>query len=308
MLDILIENSKEHLQGIKSVLGVENVVLLQRDGYPITSSGVWFSEDEIFGVSAAAAAILSVAQRLHHDLSYILIEGERNKFLLATLPRAADYFLMVTTQNHVNLGAMLLQLDKTTIHLDELLWKENFVPPLRAFKNAERHAISKAFDVHGHHQAQRSTGALNITITQNAASQINAIVNQFLATIPSARTGIVCLDGGYLIPTRHTSEGSALRETTLTYTLFDASRKVAQLVKRTGIMQVLCDCKREQHFIYSLAGGLFSTAISKGTAKLGLLRLVIPNFISEIETVLQRPPPTRRPTLDVDGLLEAIAR
>ncbi|MFX1474526.1 MAG: roadblock/LC7 domain-containing protein [Promethearchaeota archaeon] len=308
MPDILIENSKKHLEGIKSVPGVENVVLLQRDGYPITSSGVWFSEDEIFGVSAAAAAILSVAQRLHNDLSYILIEGERNKFLLATLPRATDFYLMVTTQNHVNLGAMLLQLEKTTIHLDELLWKEDFVPPLRAFKNAERHAISQAFDVHSHHQSQWSTGALNITITQNAASQINAIVNEFLATIPSARTGIVCLDGGYLIPAQHTGEGSALRETTLTYTLFDTSRKVAQLVKRTGIMQVLCDCKREQHFIYSLAGGLFSTAISKDGAKLGLLRLVIPNFIMEIETVLQRPPPTRRPTLDVEGLIEAIAR
>jgi predicted regulator of Ras-like GTPase activity (Roadblock/LC7/MglB family) len=308
MPDKLIEKSKKYLQGIKSVPGVENVILLQRDGYPITSSGVWFSEDEIFGVSASAAAILSVAQRLHHDLLYILIEGERNKFLLATLPRASDYFLMVTTQNHVNLGAMLLQLEKTTIYLDKLLWKENFTTPLRAFEHTERQAISKAFDVHSHVQSPLSTGTLNITITQNAASQINAIVDEFLATIPSARTGIVCLEGGYLIPTQHFSEGSALRETTLTYTLFDTSRKVAQLVKRTGVVQVLCDCKREQHFIYRLEGGLFSTAISKDTAKLGLLRLVIPNFISEIETVLQRPPPTRRPTLDVDGLLEAIAR
>lgn len=308
MPDRLIENSRRYLQGIKSVPGVENVVLLQRDGYPITSSGVWFSEDEIFGVSASAAAILSVAQRLHHDLLYILIEGERNKFLLATLPRTTDYFLMVTTQNHVNLGAMLLQLEKTTLYLDKLLWNETFTAPLRTFKHTERQEISKAFDVHGHQQTTVSTRTLNITISQNAASQINAIVNEFLATIPSARTGIVCLDGGYLIPTQHTGEGSALKETTLTYTLFDTSRKVAQLVKRTGVIQVLCDCKSEQHFIYRLEGGLFSTAISKDATKLGLLRLVIPNFISEIETVLQRPPPTRRPTLDVEGLLEAIAR
>jgi len=82
-----------HLQSIKSVPGVENSVLVQRDGYPISSSGVWLSENEIFGLSSSAAAILSVAQRLHEDLYYVLIEGERSKFLLATLPRAVNYFI-----------------------------------------------------------------------------------------------------------------------------------------------------------------------------------------------------------------------
>ncbi len=73
-------------------------------------------------------------------------------------------------------------------------------------------------------------------------------------------------------------------------------------------MQVLCDCGVNQHFIYRLAGGLFSTLIRKDSTRLGLLRLIIPNFIAEIESVLQQAPTPQKPTLDIDGILEAIAR
>lgn len=304
----MIDQFNLHLQNIKTVPGVENSVLVQRDGYPISSSGVWLSENEIYGLSSSAAAILSVAQRLHDDLSYVLIEGERNKFLLATLPRASNYFITVTTQSQSNLGALLLQLEKAISHLDEALWSERFIPPLRSFEKAERTQIRNAFDVRDGPQRSWSTGTLNLTITESAAQQITAIVTDFLQALPSAQTGEVCLEGGYLIPTQRYNEGMRIRNSTLTYTLFDTSRKVAELVKRTGILQVLCDCGASQHFIYRLAGGLFSTLIRKDSTRLGLLRLIIPNFIAEIESVLQQAPATQKPTLDVDGILEAIVR
>lgn len=304
----MVDQFNLHLQNIKSVPGVENSVLVQRDGYPITSSGVWLSENEIFGLSSSAAAILSVAQRLHDDLAYVLIEGERSKFLLATLPRAANYFITVTTQTKSNLGALLLQLDRSITHLDEALWNEQFIPPLRTFERGERNQIRNAFDVREGPQRTWSTGTLNLTITENAARQITSIVTDFLQALPSAQTGEVCLEGGYLIPTQRYNEGIRIRNSTLTYTLFDTSRKVAQLIKRTRVLQVLCDCGTKQHFIYRLAGGLFSTLIAKDSTRLGLLRLIIPNFIAEIETVLQNAPTAQRPALDVDGFLEAIAR
>ena len=296
------------LQGIKSVPGVENSVLVQRDGYPISSSGVWLSENEIFGLSSSAAAILSVAQRLHEDLHYVLIEGERSKFLLATLPRAVNYFITVTTRSSSNLGALLLQLERTIKHLDEALWNEHFIPPLRTFEQNERAQICDSFNVREGSRRTWSTGTLNLTITENAAQQITDIVTDFLQALPSAQTGEVCLEGGYLIPTQRYNEGVRIRNSTLTYTLFDTSRKVAQLVKRTTILQVLCDCGTNQHFIYKLQGGLFSTFIRKDSTRLGLLRLIIPNFIAEIESVLQKAPTAQRPSLDVNGFLEAIAR
>ncbi|MFX1577561.1 MAG: roadblock/LC7 domain-containing protein [Promethearchaeota archaeon] len=304
----MIDQFNLHLRNIKAVPGVENSVLVQRDGYPITSSGVWLSENEIFGLSSSSAAILSVAQRLHDDLSYILIEGERSKFLLATLPRSANYFITVTTQSQSNLGALLLQLEKAIRQLDETLWNEQFIPPLRSFETSQRNKIRNAFNVREGTQRSWSTGTLNLSITENAAHQITAIVSDFLQALPSAQTGEVCLEGGYLIPTQRYNEGMRLRNSTLTYTLFDTSRKVAQLVKRTELIQVLCDCGSTQHFIYRLAGGLFSTLIRKDDTRLGLLRLIIPNFIAEIESVLQKAPAKEKPTLDVDGFLEAIAR
>lgn len=304
----ILDQLNLQLKSIKAVHGVENSVLVQRDGYPISSSGVWLSENEIFGLSSSAAAILSVAQRLHDDLTYVLIEGERNKFLLATLPRAANYFITVTTQSQSNLGALLLQLNRAISHLDDSLWNEQFIPPLRTFEKNERAQIISAFDVREGPQRSWSTGTINLTITEKAAQQITSIVTDFLHALPSAQTGEVCLEGGYLIPTQRYSEGIRLRNSTLTYSLFDTSRKVAQLVKRTRIVQVLCDCGTKQHFIYKLEGGLFSTLIRKDSMRLGLLRLIIPNFIAEIESVLQKAPEAERPALDVDGFLEAITR
>jgi predicted regulator of Ras-like GTPase activity (Roadblock/LC7/MglB family) len=305
---IMLDRFRMHLQGIKSVPGVENTVLVQRDGYPITSSGVWLSENEIFGVCASAAAILSVAQRLHNDLSYVLIEGERSKFLLVTLPRATGYFICVTTQNRINLGAILLQLEKVTAQLDEMLCDQDLIPPLRTFEDSEKQSICQSFDVRENHGEHWSTGTINLSITDNIATEINAIVEEFLATIPSAQTGVVCLDGGYLIPTININENARIRKTTLAYTLFDTSKRVAQLVKRTRILCVLCDCNNTQHFIYRIAGGLFSTLILKDTTRLGLLRLLIPNFIAEIEAVLQKAPLAQRPSLDIDGFLGVIAK
>ena len=304
----MLDQFQIHLQNIKSVPGVENSVLVQRDGYPITSSGVWLSENEVFGLSSSAAAILSVAQRLHDDLSYVLIEGERSKFLLATLPRAVNYFITVTTQSHSNLGALLLQLERAIKYLDEALWNEHFVPPLRTFENSEKAQIINAFNVHEGSRRAWIPSTVNLSITEDIAQQITEIVTDFLQALPSAESGEVCLEGGYLIPTQRYNEGIRIRNSTLTYTLFDTSRKVAQLVKRTAILQVLIDCGNQQHFIYRLAGGLFSTLIRKESMRLGLLRLVIPNFICEIESVLQKAPVAQRPALDVNGFLEAIAR
>ena len=175
------------------------------------------------------------------------IEGERSKFLLATLPTATSYFITATTQSQINLGSILLQLQRAIKFLDEALSKEEFIPPLRTFENAERHAIRQAFNVRDGPQQKWSTGTMNLTITDSAASQINTIIEEFLASVPSAQTGVVCLEGGYLIPTQRFDEGSRIRNSTLTYTLFDTSKKVAQLVKRTKILQVLCDCHQEQH-------------------------------------------------------------
>jgi predicted regulator of Ras-like GTPase activity (Roadblock/LC7/MglB family) len=304
----MLDQFNLHLQHIKAVPGVENSVLVQKDGYPISSAGVWLSENEIFGLSSSAAAILSVAQRLHDDLSYVLIEGERSKFLLATLPRSMDYFITVTTQSHSNLGALLLQLERTISYLDDALLNERFIPPLRTFEQSERAQICNAFNIREGPQRAWSTRSLNLTITENTAKQITEIVTDFLQALPSATTGEVCLEGGYLIPTQRYNEGMRIRNSTLTYTLFDTSRKVAQLVKRTGILQVLCDCGTKQHFIYRLARGHFSTLIRKDSTHLGLLRLIIPNFIAEIESVLKKAPISERPSIDMDGFLEAIAR
>ncbi|MFX0012811.1 MAG: roadblock/LC7 domain-containing protein [Candidatus Hermodarchaeota archaeon] len=72
-----------NLDQIKQLKGVECAVLVQRDGNPIQSCGVWFSKDEIFNVASIACAIFNLGIHIHpDDLKYILIEGKKAKILI----------------------------------------------------------------------------------------------------------------------------------------------------------------------------------------------------------------------------------
>jgi len=303
----LLDQLHNYIQGVKDIPGVENVVVSQRDGYPITSCGVWLSDKEIFGLSATSSAILSVARRIHASLSYVLIEGERDKIMLIVLPETATYFLAITTLGNVNLGRIMLQAEKLATHIGAALRGVEFTPPLRSYEEEDRKAILRAFNVYFSGHTRRDVRSVNICITDRIASRITEVIGEFLSAIPAAKMGLVCLDGGYLIPTSHIDEKDAVRISTLTYTLFDASRTAAQIAKRTRVRQVLCDCNGYLHFVYGLTGGLFSTIIPKDSVRLGLLRLVIPNFTSEIENVLRKATQPREIGLDVRGILEAIA-
>ena len=295
------------IQKIRDIPGVENTVIAQRDGYPLTSCGIWLTERDVFGISATSSAILSVAKRMHTDLSYVLIEGEQYKILLSVFPKSTTYFLAVTTLSQVNLGRVMLQTEKTMMHLESLLENMKIAPPLQAYEKEQKRAILQSFDAYLGERTHREAEKIDICITDRTASRITSIIDKFLSVIPMAEMGLVCLDGGYLIPARRLG-GDLIKIATLTYTLLDAAKTAAKIIKRKQIHRVLCNCNRRLHFIYNIAGGLFTTIIPRGSARIGLLRLMIPSFTSEIERILQERTLIRHVKLDIGGLLEVIAR
>ncbi|MFX1415223.1 MAG: roadblock/LC7 domain-containing protein, partial [Promethearchaeota archaeon] len=100
----------ETLQNIKVIAGVENVVLIQKDGLPVASAGVWFSKEEVFAVASSTCAIYGVAKLIHGEFKYLLMESETSKVFLASLPNNPDYFLTITTAPRVNLAALFIEM------------------------------------------------------------------------------------------------------------------------------------------------------------------------------------------------------
>jgi predicted regulator of Ras-like GTPase activity (Roadblock/LC7/MglB family) len=90
----LSDELTDTLQNIKMITGVENVVLIQKDGLPVASAGVWFSKEEVFAVASSTCAIFGVGKLIHGDFKYLLMESETSKVFLASLPNDSDYFLI----------------------------------------------------------------------------------------------------------------------------------------------------------------------------------------------------------------------
>jgi predicted regulator of Ras-like GTPase activity (Roadblock/LC7/MglB family) len=164
----LKEKIGNHLDQIKNLKGVENVVLTQRDGNPIQSSGVWFSKDEIFSVSSATSAIYNIGIHLHpDDLKYILIEGKKAKILIAPLKNSYnsplnrlleeqgifeddnEFFIAITTLPNVNLGGIFLQTSESLTKIKRTLITsgESFKPPLIEFDSEQVKQMMESFNV-----------------------------------------------------------------------------------------------------------------------------------------------------------------
>ena len=159
----LVEQVKTHLDSIKAINGVENVVLTQRDGNPIASAGVWLSRNEIFHVSAATSAIYNVGLSLHGVwLKYMVIEGPKAKILIAPLHDGAyatqhnsgsgmewaEYFIALTTLSNVNLGSVFIKTQNTLNNINDLILKsqQTFKPPLREFNEKQIEFIVNKFN------------------------------------------------------------------------------------------------------------------------------------------------------------------
>lgn len=268
---------------------MENAFLSQKDGHPITSVGVWLSQDEIFGLSAAASAIYAVTRRLHESHRYILVEGERAKFLIAALKGNPDYFLALTTRSKVNLGSLFQFVNQCTENIAHLLNEEDNIPPLRSYSARQAESVTSGFNTTALSSLTSSTSPVStqsIILTEEKVAELKELLADFHNLINGASRSFISLTGGY--PVALTGEAGTNQGILCAYTfsLFDTCRKIAWLTKRMGIDQVTIDYGNNHHFIYSAGQGIFSTTLDKDQVRLGFLRLMIPTFTVRIRDAL----------------------
>ena len=302
-----------HLDQIKQLKGVENAVLTQRDGNPIQSTGVWFSKDEIFNVSSATSAIFNVGIHLHpKDLKYILIEGKKAKILIAPLNSPLhsslnrilemqgildsnhEFFIAITAQPNINLGGIFLQTNECLKKIKTTLITsgESFKPPLIQFNNQKIQRIIEGFKIKENEDSDMRLSSFSLSFSENISLEMRKILKNISVTIPDLNYAFVTIEGGFIaskflkksdIDTEKLDKVSAM-----SYSLFQTANRCAWLLKKMQAESILLDCQNSFQFIDGLGKAIFSTEIGKQRQKLGLIRLILPQFSKKIDNLVKR--------------------
>ena len=310
---LLKEKIKIHLDQIKQLKGVENAVLTQRDGNPIQSSGVWFSKDEIFNICSAASAIYNVGIHLHpKDLRYILIEGKKAKILIAPLDSPIhrslnkilaeqfilnndhEFFIVISAQPNVNLGGIFLQTNECLkkIKTSLITSGKSFKPPLIQFSSQKIQSIIKGFRVKETDDANFKISPFSLSFSENISMDLKKVLNDFSLTIPDLKYSFICLEGGFIASKILKNEKMHNKDldniSAMSYSVFQTANRCSLLLKKMTTENVLIDCNNSFQFISGLGKAIFSSEIGKASQKLGLLRLILPQFSKKINTLIKK--------------------
>lgn len=275
----------ETLQNIKTITGVENVVLIQKDGLPVASAGVWFSKEEVFAVASSTCAIFGVAKLIHGDFKYLLMESETSKVFLASLPNDSDYFLTVTTAPRVNLAALFIEMKDNLSRLSYLLRQhiDGRFPPLRSYSSDETNRVLEGFAVAEGRATTYGTSRSIISLDRSQALSLRALLRQVHDSIPNIGSVFLSLSGGIRVSLEGFTND---RLAAMSFALHDASERVVRTLRNSSLQTVMCETDTTRHFIYSVPNGVFSLWVDKDSQKLGLMRLLLKHYIEEIRRVL----------------------
>lgn len=309
----LQEKIKIHLDQIKQIKGVENAVLTQRDGNPIQSSGVWFSKDEIFNVCSAASAIFNVGIHLHpKDLKYILIEGKKAKILIAPLNSPLhsslnrileqqmivnsnhEFFIAITAQPNVNLGGIFLQTNECLkkIKTSLITSGESFKPPLIQFDNQKIQNIINGFDLKENEEFNLKISSFSLSFSENISIELRNVLNDFSLTIPDLKYAFISIEGGFIaskiLKNSRVNNDELDNISAMSYSVFQTANRCSWLLKKMNTENILIDCDNSFQFINGLGKSIFSSEIGKARQKLGLLRLLLPQFSKKINLLIKK--------------------
>ena len=301
-----------HLDQIKQIKGVENAVLTQRDGNPIQSTGVWFSKDEIFNVSSATSAIFNVGIHLHpKDLKYILIEGKKAKILIAPLNSPVhsslnrileiqniiddkhEFFIAITAQPNINLGGIFLQTSECLrkIKTSLITSGESFKPPLIQFNSQKIQNIIEGFNLKENEEKNFKLSPFSLSFSKAISLELRNVLNTISRAIPDLKYAFVTIEGGFIaskiLRNLDLDSEKLDKSSAMSYSLFQTANRCAWLLKKMHAENILLDCQHSFQFIEGLGKAIFSTIIGKARQKLGLIRLILPQFTKKISNLIK---------------------
>ncbi|MHA1725007.1 MAG: roadblock/LC7 domain-containing protein [Promethearchaeota archaeon] len=306
----LKEKINLYLEQIKALKGVENIILTQRDGNPIQSTGIWFSREEIFSVSSATSAIYNVGLHLYpRNLKYILIEGKKAKILIAPLDDSRstsidrifenreqqnyEFFIAIMAHPKVNLGGIFLQTAECLKKIKTALLtsQQTFRPPLIEFDENKLWEIISGFNVKEEENFMEPVNSISLNFSASSIRDLKKVLKSFAITVPDLKFAFVSIEGGFIASELYKKinkqEINIDTISGMSYSLFSTADRCTWILKKMSVENILIDCKNSFQFINRVKNGIFSAEIGKTGQKLGLLRLILPQFSYKINEIFE---------------------
>ena len=217
---------------------------------------------------------------------------------------------MVTTKNTVNLGSIFIKMKKILNAIQMILEdsKKDYKPPLRTFAQDEVEEILESFKVKdSSNNNDRNIDTFMLQMSAETSNNIRNSVLDFSKNVPGVKLASVTLNGGYSI-CKFIFDSLLESEGAMAFSLFDTSRRIIWMLKKTNINNVLCDCKNYIHFMYHIQNGsIFSCYISRGEDKrLGLFRLLIPQYVQNIKSYLKEASKTTLESFNITQIINEL--
>ncbi len=304
---------KLHLQNIKNIPGVENVVLTQKDGYPITSAGVWLSKREVFSVSSAASAIYSAVNMLStNKLNNILIEGTSAKIFLSPLPMLEEYFITLTTQKKTNIGAIYVEA-KNSLNAIQNLLISNFQalkPPLIHFTPEEIEDILRNFSLKYQGEQNLILPKYNFVLDDSLADEINNSLLTIVKSIPEISRSFISLSNGYILSSYDKfNSGFDKSICAMAFSLYDTAKRVFWILKKSFVESIVGEYSSEFIFIQGLKNAILYAEVEKqNNSRIGLLRLLFSSYVNSFNEILEKFESGKPdvPSLEIDEAFESL--
>jgi len=286
----LKEELGNFLDQLKQLKGVESVVLAQRDGNLIEYAGIWPSKDDISNMSSAASTIYNLGIQMSSQvLKYILIDGKKSKVVIAPLSSplhpslkeqgifddSYEFFITMIAQPQINLGGLFLQSNDWLKKIKTTIFTSG------TFKTA----LINEFNIN-EHQASSS-----LDLSEPVSLELEKILKNLSRAVPELYFAYIVFDG--VIISRLITKSTNLRSINLdntakmSYSLFQIANRCVWLLKKMKADTILLDYESSFQFIYGLEKAIFSVEIGKMRQKLGLIRLIIPQFLQRINKLIQ---------------------
>ena len=118
------------------------------------------------------------------------------------------------------------------------------------------------------------------------------MLNEFSFTIPDLKYAFVSVEGGFIASKIIKKSSKNIENldniSAMSYSVFQTANRCSWLLKKMNTEKILIDCDNSFQFITGLGKAIFNTEIGKSRQKLGLLRLILPQFSKKINELIKK--------------------
>ncbi len=278
------DSVKKLLSKITLINGVENSVLVHRDGVPIGSSGVWFNKDEVFEVASATSGIYGIAMKIFSNIKYVLAESKESKVFIAPIPNTPEYYLIITTASRTNLAAIFVELKQVLVNIANYLKNKDISAPLRSFSKDDITKITKGFKVKQKVNTDNHISKNIIFLPSQQILNLKVTLNELNEALPGIKNISLSIKGIFEISTSTQDHfKSAMIDS-----LYKSTSKIMNYMRNDVLESVLIETQYARYFMYSTLSGVLGIDIEKGRQRLGLIRILINSYLKKINNILSK--------------------